>query len=86
MPKPSLFLPVRFRRAIPVGLQRLLEADDDRGMWKMLERRGPATVDPNQIPLDGKFDVYQGSWTDSLLTRGWVCGPNEAQVLASVQG
>ena len=31
-------------------------------------------------------DVYQGSWTGSLLTRGWVCGPNEAQVLASVQG
>ncbi|CAB4956563.1 unannotated protein [freshwater metagenome] len=30
-------------------------------------------------------DVYQGSWTGSLLTRGWVCGPNEAQVFASVQ-
>jgi transposase InsO family protein len=31
-------------------------------------------------------EVYQGSWTDSLLTRGWVCGPASKEVLASVQG
>jgi copper chaperone CopZ len=31
-------------------------------------------------------EVYQGSWTRSLLTRGWVCGPETKEVLASVQG
>jgi hypothetical protein len=30
-------------------------------------------------------EVYQGSWTDPLLTRGWVCGPASKEVLASVQ-
>ena len=30
--------------------------------------------------------VYQGSWTRSLLTRGWVRGPQSEEVLAAVQG
>jgi hypothetical protein len=38
------------------------------------------------LTVDYPDEVYQGSWTDSLLTRGWVCGPASKEVLASVQG
>ena len=37
-------------------------------------------------PDSGRREVYQGSWTRSLLTRGWVRGPETKEVLASVQG
>ncbi len=30
--------------------------------------------------------VFHGSWTSSLLTRGWVCGPKSKEVLTAVQG
>ena len=47
---------------------------------------GSAVLIESITPSSERTEVYQGSWTRSLLTRGWVCGPETKEVLASVQG
>ena len=36
--------------------------------------------------ISTRSGVYRGSWTSSLLTRGWVCDPKPKEVLTAVQG